>query len=192
MRVTTSRATGFSPYYLLYGVHPVFSFDVTEITWQTLDWDKVRTHEELLALRALQLSRREPKLEEASNKLRETRKRAIEDLHKRHHFMFDFADYDVGMYVWLRESRLDETKGDKEKWTYSGPYIIHQKRDRDAFVLRELSGAILKGHVNIRRLRLFYFRPDNQTLRTSLNPPSRQLESANTEYRLDIALRMLC
>ncbi|KAJ6617800.1 hypothetical protein B0H10DRAFT_2218182 [Mycena sp. CBHHK59/15] len=179
MRVTTSRATGFSPYYLLYGVHP------------TLDWHKVRTHEELLAIRALQLSRRDPKLEEASKKLRETRKRAIEDFHKRHHFMFDFSDYVEGMWVWLRESKLDETKGDKEKWTYSGPYIIHQKRDRDSFVLRELSGAILKGHVNIRRLRLFYYRPDHQTLRTSLNLPPAQAQLSNVEYRLDMALQAL-
>jgi hypothetical protein len=191
MRVTTSRATGFSPYYLLYGVHPVFAYDIAEITWQTLDWHKVRTHEELLAVRALQLSQRDPKLEEASKKLRETRKRAIEDLHKRHHFMFDFSNYEEGMWVWLRESKLDETKGDKEKWTYSGPYIIHQKRDRDSFILRELSGAILKGHVNIRRLRLFYYRPDNQTLRTSLNAPFKQTESANLEYSLEVALRTL-
>ncbi|KAJ7125855.1 hypothetical protein C8R46DRAFT_828355, partial [Mycena filopes] len=113
--------------------------------------------------------RRDSKLDEANKRLRETRRRAIADLHRRQHFMFDFADFNVGMYVWLRESKIDETKGDKEKWMYSGPYIIHQKRDRDSFVLRELSGAILKGHVNIRRLRLFYYRPDNQTLRTSLN-----------------------
>ncbi|KAJ3991299.1 hypothetical protein F5050DRAFT_1538368, partial [Lentinula boryana] len=48
MRVTVSRATGFSPYYLLYGVHPIFSFDITETTWQTLDWHNVRTHEDLI------------------------------------------------------------------------------------------------------------------------------------------------
>lgn len=41
MRVTVSRATGFSPYYLLYGAHPVFSFDLTEVTWQTLNWHTV-------------------------------------------------------------------------------------------------------------------------------------------------------
>lgn len=50
MRVTVSRATGFSPYYLLYGTHPIFSFDLTEITWQTLDWHTVHTHEDLLAM----------------------------------------------------------------------------------------------------------------------------------------------
>jgi hypothetical protein len=176
MRVTTSRATGFSPYYLLYGVHPVFSFDMTEITWQTLDWDKVRTHEELLAIRTLQLARRNPKLEEASNKLRETRRRAIEDLHKCHHHMFDFSDFQVGMYVWLRESQLDESRGQKGKWTYSGPYIVHQKRDRDSYVLRKLNGAIIKGHINVRHLRLFYFRPDHQTLKTTLDPRYRHTE----------------
>ncbi|KAJ7467408.1 hypothetical protein B0H11DRAFT_1732734 [Mycena galericulata] len=191
MRVTTSRATGFSPYYLLYGVHPVFSFDIAEITWQTLDWDKVHTHEELLAIRARQLSRRDPKMREANKKIRESRLRAIEDMHKRNHFKFDFADFEEGMYVWLRESKYDETKGDKGKWLYSGPYIIHEKRDRDTFVLRELSGAIRKGHVNIRRLRLFYFRPSNQTLKTSLKPRFRRVEIANPEYRLDFALMNL-
>ncbi len=88
----------------------------------------------------------------------------------------------------MRESQLDTTKGDKGEWTYSGPYIIHQKRANDSFVLRELSGAVLVGHVNIRRLRLFYFRPDNQTLRTSLDPRYRRtVPTANPTYRLDLA-----
>jgi hypothetical protein len=97
------------------------------------------------------------------------------------------------MYVWLRESKLDETKGDKEKWTYSGPYIIHQKRGQGSFILRELSGAILKGHVNIRRLRLFYFRPDNQTLRTKtpLTDTSSTMDTSNSHLRLDVALASL-
>jgi hypothetical protein len=188
MRITTSRATGFSPYYLLYGVHPVLSFDIAEITWQTLDWDKIYTTEDLLAIRARQLSRRDPKMKEANERIRLSRLRAIEDLHKRNHFQFDFADYEEGMYVWLRESQYDETKGDKGKWTYSGPYVIHEKREHDAFVLRELDGAILKGHVNIRRLRLFYFRPSNQTLKTSLRPRDRRTQVANSNYRLDYAL----
>ncbi|PBL01494.1 hypothetical protein ARMGADRAFT_915567 [Armillaria gallica] len=50
LQVTVSHATGFSLFYLLYGAQPIFFFDVTEITWQTLDWDKVHTHDELIAI----------------------------------------------------------------------------------------------------------------------------------------------
>ena len=171
MRTTVSRATGYSPYYLLYGQHPVFSYDIEEITWQTLDWDQVYSHEDLIAMRARQIQRRDVNLEKAHDRLRASRKKAIEDYARRHHYKFDFADYEEGMYVWLRESKLDEIKGGKGEWTYAGPYIIHEKRDHDSFVLRELSGAVLKGHVNIRRLRLFFFRPDNQTLRARVRTP---------------------
>jgi hypothetical protein len=174
IRVTVSRATGYSPYFLLYGVHPVFSFDILEVTWQTLDWHTVRTHTDLLAIRILQIQQRDPKLRLACEQLRETRRQSIENYAKKHGYHFDFQNYEEGMYVWLRESQLDETKGGKGEWTYSGPYVIHERRAHDSFVLRELSGAVLKGHVNIRRLRLFYFRPDNQTLRTTLLPRFRQ------------------
>ncbi|THU83349.1 hypothetical protein K435DRAFT_556805, partial [Dendrothele bispora CBS 962.96] len=158
IRITTSRSTGFSPYYLLYGTHPVLSFDVTEATWQTLDWDKATSTTDLLALRILQLQRRDPNLEVASKELRKTRRRAIEDFEKRHHSQFDFSGYEPGMWVWLRESQLENLLGDKGHWTYSGPYIIHEKLQNDAFVLQEIDGALMKGHVNIRRLRLFFFR----------------------------------
>ncbi|KAJ3791542.1 hypothetical protein GGU11DRAFT_751570 [Lentinula aff. detonsa] len=72
---------------------------------------------------------------------------------------------------------MDEIKGGKGLWTYSGPYIIHEKRERDSYVLKELSGAILPGHVNVRRLRLFYYRSDHQTLRAQI-PQARQQLSA--------------
>ncbi|KAJ3749717.1 hypothetical protein EV360DRAFT_22848, partial [Lentinula raphanica] len=115
-------------------------------------------------MRARQLAHRDPKLKEANEKIRELRRRAIEDAAKRHGYQWDFKDYEEGMYVWLRESAIDEIKGGKGLWTYSGPYVIHEKRERDSFVLKELSGAILPGHVNIRRLCLFFFRPSHQTL----------------------------
>ncbi|KAF8904943.1 hypothetical protein CPB85DRAFT_1437489 [Mucidula mucida] len=117
-------ATGFSTYYLLYGQQPVFSFNLEEITWQTLNWDQVHTHEELIAIRAAQITERNEKMEQANAKLKESRRLAIENLAKRHHFQFNFFDYEEGMYVWLGESRLDEIKGGKGEWTYSGPYVV--------------------------------------------------------------------
>ncbi|KAF8137981.1 hypothetical protein K438DRAFT_1996565 [Mycena galopus ATCC 62051] len=145
MRVTVSRATGYSPYYLLYGVHPVFSFDINEVTWQTLDWHKVRTHEELLAIRAQQLSRRDPKMREANEHIRESRRRAIDDLAKRHQYQFDFADYEEGMYVWLRESKLDETKGDKDNLVDDQPYNSYLRADLCLVYVYEVATEYLLG-----------------------------------------------
>ncbi|KAJ3748243.1 hypothetical protein EV360DRAFT_28601, partial [Lentinula raphanica] len=119
-------------------------------------------------LRARQILRRNRELDTAMENLKKSRREAIENQAKRHHHLFDFSDYEEGMFVWLRESHLDEIKGGKGEWTYAGPYIIHKKLDNDAFILRELSGAVMRGRVNIRHLRLFFFRPDNQTLRSSL------------------------
>ncbi|KAE9390388.1 hypothetical protein BT96DRAFT_833488, partial [Gymnopus androsaceus JB14] len=100
-----------------------------------------------------------------------SRQRAINNLMKRHHNQLDFHEYEPGMYVWLRESQLETQKGNKTDWTYSGPYVIHAKRESGSFVLRELNGAIMHRHVHVQRLRLFFFHPDNQTLNSSI--PSR-------------------
>lgn len=67
--VTVSRAMGFAPYYLLYGIHPILSFDLEEATWTTLNWDKVTDMIGLLAIRILQLCWWDPNLREASEQV---------------------------------------------------------------------------------------------------------------------------
>ena len=116
---------------------------------------------------------------------KKTQKKALEDWEKKVNYHFDFTNYEVGMWVWLQESQLDETKGNKGEWTYLGPYIIHRKLAHDVFILHELSGVVIKGHIH--RLRLFFYRPENQTLKTSLDPRYRRTMMENDQDRLDIA-----
>ncbi|THU84067.1 hypothetical protein K435DRAFT_688319 [Dendrothele bispora CBS 962.96] len=133
-----------------------------------LNWHQVWTHEDLIAIWILQLKWREPELWESYELVLKSRQRAIDGLEKRLGGWFDLHEYEEGMYVWLRESQLDEVKGGKGLPTYSGPYVIHEKRETGLYVLRELNGVILPGHVNPQRLHLFYYRPDNQTLRANI------------------------
>ena len=49
-RITVKRNTGYSLYYLLYGQHPLLPFDITDSMFHALDWPKVTTTKDLLAL----------------------------------------------------------------------------------------------------------------------------------------------
>jgi hypothetical protein len=50
MRCSTSRVTGYTPYFLLYGLCPCFAFDFADRTWDTLDWHTIASTEDLLAI----------------------------------------------------------------------------------------------------------------------------------------------
>ena len=72
------RNAGFSPYYLLYGQHPLLPFDVTDSTFHILDWPKVTNTTELLALRMQQLDQWNSLLSEACEKNYSSQMKAIE------------------------------------------------------------------------------------------------------------------
>ncbi|OJT10001.1 Retrovirus-related Pol polyprotein from transposon 17.6 [Trametes pubescens] len=166
MRTTVSRTTGYTPYYLLYGMHCLYPFDLTDRTWYTLDWHKVRSTEDLLTLRATQLARRELDIGEAQENVRKTRQRAVDDFEKRNAHRIRREPYEIGTWVLLHETWLDNQHGNKGAMRWAGPYVVH-KRHKNTYMLKELDGALFRSQVAGSRLRLFYFRDELQTLRTS-------------------------
>jgi hypothetical protein len=171
MRVTAHRAHGYSPYFLLYGVHPVFAFDIYDHTWQTLDWHDVKSYADLITLRAQQILRRDELLTPALEDLRRSRLRSIEHMNRKMRY-HSFKDFEPGMWVWRHETHLENQHGQKEEMRWSGPYIVHEKHPNDVFTLRELNGVVIRGTVTVHRLKLFYYRPDRQTLKSVIGAVS--------------------
>lgn len=54
--------TGFAPCYLLYGHSPLLAFDISDRTWDTLDWHIVHSTVDLIALRAQKIVQRDRNL----------------------------------------------------------------------------------------------------------------------------------
>ncbi|PBK58158.1 hypothetical protein ARMSODRAFT_847579, partial [Armillaria solidipes] len=72
-QVTTSRVTGFTPYFLLHGVEPLLPLDLAEATFMVEGFRSGMTTSELLGLRTQQLSRHPADLERAANTLKAAR-----------------------------------------------------------------------------------------------------------------------
>lgn len=171
IRTSISRATGFTPFFLLYGFHPSFSYEFEDGTWSSLEWHKVQSLDDYIALRALQILRRDQALLDVQETMRKTRQRAIDD-HQRKikRGLSDPELFQEGTWVLRLESWLEEQKGNKEVERWSGPYIISSKTPHGAFILKQLDGTIVRQPVHASRLKVFYYRPDMPTIRSPVPP----------------------
>ena len=164
IRCTASRMTGYTPYFLLYGRNPLLVFDVADRTWETLDWDKVITTEDLITIRTLQISRRDTVLLDALEHQKKRRQRSVDDFNKRYEKYFVENDFDIGTWVLLHETWLNDQHGNKGVPRWSGPFAIHQKLSDYSYRLREIDGTVKRGKVAKDRLKIFYYREENQTI----------------------------
>jgi hypothetical protein len=170
MRCTVCRITGYTPYFLLYGRHPILAFDIDDCTWETLDWHAVHSTEDLIAIRAQQIIRRDKKLMLAHENQRKHRQRAIDDFNKRYENILVNNDFEVGIWVLVHETWLDSQKGNKGALRWTGPFIIHERVEYDGklkgYKLRELDGTVRRNVVALDRVKIFYYRKDHQTIKT--------------------------
>jgi transposase InsO family protein len=83
-RVTVSSVTGYSPYYLLHGTHPILPFDLSEMTFLVDGFKPDMTTEELLTLRKRQLRQHPDDISKAAEALKKARFASKEQFEKRY------------------------------------------------------------------------------------------------------------
>ncbi|PIL28590.1 hypothetical protein GSI_08631 [Ganoderma sinense ZZ0214-1] len=179
VRTTTSRATNCTPYFLTYGMHCLFPFDIADRTWYCLDWHNVNSTEDLLALRIKQLARREEDIGTAVAHLTASRQRAIDDYHRRHATRIREGTFDDGTWVLLHESWLDSQHGNKGALRWAGPFVIDSRMPGSgSYRLRELDGTLLRAPAPADRLKIFYYRDELQS-------PMPPFSLSNTDHNAD-------
>jgi hypothetical protein len=142
-RVTVSSVTGYSPYYLLHGTHPLLPFDLSESTLLVEGFQSGMSTSDLLALRVRQLHRHPQDLKQAADVLKQARFKSKQQFEKRYWHRLQKEDYKPGQLVLVRNSRLEATVTKfKTDPRYLGPYEVVEKSKRGTYTLKELDGAV--------------------------------------------------
>lgn len=163
-RITVTRSTGYSPYYLLYGVHPVLPFDLTEATFMTDNFRSGMSTSDLLATRIRQLQKKPEDIEKASMTLIKARIRSKEAFERHFERRMRKDLYKPGELVLVRNTRVEKSMSRKHKPRYLGPFEVVRRTKQGSYVLKELDGTIWLQSIAAFRL-LPYIHRDDRRLR---------------------------
>jgi hypothetical protein len=183
--VTVKWMTGHTPYYLLYGKHHMFPFDIMDASWYTLNWGSIRTTEELIAIHGIQLAHRDEDIQAASEKVLQARIKSAQDYAKRNENILVDGDYSPGTIVLVYNSGLLMQHGRKGEIRWIGPYWVRHQNSRGSYELEELDGAPINGVFTGNRLKRYHLhdhiaRMDNAS-NQSHSAMDKELIKYNTE-----------
>lgn len=160
-RITTRRATGFSAFYLIHGVHPVLPFDLTEATFMMEGFRSGLSAEELLALRIQQLEKRPEDLARAAAAIRLSRLKGKEQFESRFEHRIKKEDYEPGDLVLVRNTAIEKELNRKTKPRYLGPYEVVRRTPGGSYAVKELSGELSRSGIAAFRLLKYNPRTDD-------------------------------
>ena len=160
-RVTVSSVTGYSPYYLLHGTHPLLPFDLLEATFLVDGFRSGLSTSELLALRIQQLHKHDHDLKCAAEVLKKARLRSKEQFNRRYITKLQKEAFQPGELVLIRNTRLESTLSRmKTEPRYLGPYEVVRKTRGGSYILKEMDGAEHEEHYAAFRLIPYILRDD--------------------------------
>jgi hypothetical protein len=156
-RITTRRATGYSPYFMAHGLEPTLPLDLVEASFMLPFTEPVGT-EELIAQRALQLMRREKDVQQVADLL--VKKRLARKLvyDKAHAHCVQPQDFEAGDLVLVRNSAIEMEVSKKFKPRWFGPMVVVRKSTGGGYVLAELDGSVSKLRYAAARLLPYFAR----------------------------------
>jgi hypothetical protein len=167
-RSTVKSTTGLTPFYLQCGSEPVLPIELEIPTWRILPWQEVHTTEDLLAMRARQLQRRDEDMDEARDLLERMRKQGKEYFDSEHSVADKEINKDDLVLLHDTQHENDRSTNRKLKYRWRGPFRVKEvNQDKGTYLLQELDGTDLAGTFAGNRIKKFHQR---QSLETS--PPA--------------------
>ncbi|KAK4701377.1 hypothetical protein P7C70_g4856, partial [Phenoliferia sp. Uapishka_3] len=157
-RISARRTTGMTPFAMVYGTEAVLPIDHSETTWLISDWkDERYSRTDLLHARFLQLERKSELVEEATQRLLQSRLESLKyhDKVNSHRLREPLKP---GALVLVHNEKLDNLHGGKFLPRWTGPYRVNERLKKGSYLLEELDRTPLKRVYAAKRIRRYYAR----------------------------------
>ncbi|KZP15611.1 hypothetical protein FIBSPDRAFT_749873 [Athelia psychrophila] len=185
-RISVSRVTGYSAYYLLHGEHPLLPLDLCDMSFLVHGFTSGMTSAELLALRIRQLERHEEDIGNAAAVLREARFRSKAQFERRFEKKLRHKFYQPGDLVIVRNSKIEVTLNKKHQPRYLGPFEVDRRTKGGSYVLKELDGTFIRK--GVAAFRLYPYIDRNSPMLKKLSPMDEAFIDSDSEEEEDILL----
>ncbi|KAH7434574.1 hypothetical protein KP509_06G023700 [Ceratopteris richardii] len=160
--MTCTRTTGHMPAELMYCQKPLFPIQSHISAWSNLPWSENMSSDDFLSLRIKQLEQGKVRLDDAVEKLRESRMKNKHYFDKTHRLRPN--PIEVGDWVLIYDSTFDSQYDARKKLTqrWFGPYIVSKVNNNGTYALCELNGVALKTLIAGKRIKLFKKRDNGE------------------------------